>query len=138
MILGSNYTKNNSIYALGRGEIQGFSKDGAGHTIKVQKLYKTNFTRPNEKIVLSLHYNGDDSYLSVNGIQELKFKTKIDQIKKVPLALGNISADWSITYSTETGLHGDVYDFAVDFEPVSAVKTIYDIHRYLMKKYGIL
>ena len=25
-------------------------------------------------VVLSLHYNGDDSYLVVNGRQELKFK----------------------------------------------------------------
>ena len=27
-----------------------------------------------------LHYNGDDSYLFVNGREELKFKTKTDQI----------------------------------------------------------
>ena len=33
-----------------------------------------------EKNFLSLHYNGDDSYLFVNGRQELKFKAKTDQL----------------------------------------------------------
>ena len=31
-------------------------------------------TEPGKKFVLSLHYNGDDSYLFVNGVEELKFK----------------------------------------------------------------
>ena len=31
---------------------------------------------------ISLHYNGDDSYLFVNGRQELKFKCKTDQLVK--------------------------------------------------------
>ena len=30
----------------------------------------------------SLYYNGNDSYLFVNGRQELKFKTKSDQLVK--------------------------------------------------------
>ena len=38
-----------------------------------------NFTELNAKFVLSLHYNSNDSYLFVNGRQELKFKAKIDQ-----------------------------------------------------------
>ena len=41
----------------------------------VQALHKV-FT------ILSLHYNGDDSYLFVNGRQELKFKCKTDQLVK--------------------------------------------------------
>ena len=32
--------------------------------------------------MLSLHYNGDDSYLFVNGGQELKLKAKTDQLVK--------------------------------------------------------
>ena len=31
-------------------------------------------TEPNKKFVLSLHYNGNNSYLFVNGKEELKFK----------------------------------------------------------------
>ena len=54
---------------------------------------KTNFTAAEKKFVLSLHYNGDNSYLFVNGTQELKFKTKDDQIFKQKLCVGNISDD---------------------------------------------
>ena len=35
-----------------------------------------------KKIVLSLHYNGVESYLFVNGRQPLKFKCKTDQLVK--------------------------------------------------------
>ena len=49
-------------------------------TIYAEKMFHRNFTDPGHKFVLSLHYNGDNSYLFVNGKQELKFKTKTDQI----------------------------------------------------------
>ena len=95
-------------------------------------------TKPNEKLVLSLHYNGDNSYLFVNGGEELKFKAKTfsDQVKQNILCLGNLSSDWSSINSTNTGLYGNIYDFAVDYNPVNGVKTIYDTHRYLMKKHS--
>ena len=38
----------------------------------------------------------------------------------------------------KTGLYGNVYDFTVDYAPISSVGTIYDIQRYLMAKNGIL
>ena len=44
-----------------------------------------------KKFMLSLHYNGDDSYLFVNGRQELKFKTKTDQLVKEKLCIVNLS-----------------------------------------------
>ena len=47
-----------------------------GTRIYAEKICKHNFTKPNEKFVLYLHYNGDDSYLFVNGGEELKFKAK--------------------------------------------------------------
>ena len=64
-------------------------------TLYAEKLYSQNFTAVNKKIVLSLHYNGDDSYLFINGKRELKFKAKDDQIVKEILCLGNISDDWT-------------------------------------------
>ena len=45
----------------------------------MQKLLHNNFTELGKK-VLSLHYNGDNSYLFANGRQELKFKAKDDQM----------------------------------------------------------
>ena len=56
----------------------------------LKKMYSQNFTAVNKKFVLSLLYNGHDSYLFVNGKRELKFKAKDDQIVKEILCLGNI------------------------------------------------
>ena len=98
-----------------------------------EKIYSQNFTGPNKKFVLSLHYSGDNSYLFVNGKQELKFKAKDDQIIKEILYLGNISNDWTHVSARKTGLYGSVYDFAVDYTAVSVGK-IYNVHRYLIKK----
>ena len=62
-------------------------------TLYVEKKYFRNFTEPNVKFVLSLHYNGDESYLFVNGRQVLKFKfkCKTDQLVKEKLCIGNLS-----------------------------------------------
>ena len=69
----------------------------------MQKKYSQNFTAVNKKFVLSLHYNGDDSYLFVNDKQELKFKAKDDQIVKEILCLGNISDDWTTAMLKKRG-----------------------------------
>ena len=68
----------NHIYLMGEGLTQGINDT----TIYVEKNYYRNFTDPGKKFVLSLHYNGDNSYLFVNGRQELKFKAKADQLVK--------------------------------------------------------
>ena len=42
-------------------------------TIKAEKMYPTNCISTgsnNKKVVLSLDYNGDDSYLFVNSVQQ--------------------------------------------------------------------
>ena len=54
-------------------------------------MYYRNFTDPGKKFVLSLHYDDNNSYLYVNGNQELKFKAKTDQLVKEKLYLGNLS-----------------------------------------------
>ena len=64
----------NRIYLMGDGLTQGINDTA----IYVEKNYYRNFTDPGKKFVLSLHYNGDNSYLFVNGRQELKFKAKTD------------------------------------------------------------
>ena len=84
----------NEINVLGKDFIQGVTTVGptkSGSTIYAQKVYKHNLIKPNEKFVLSLHYNGDNSYLFVNGGEELKFKAKTfsDQVKQNLLCIGN-------------------------------------------------
>ena len=81
--------------------------------------------------------NGDDSYLFVNDRQELKFKAKTDQLIKEKLCIGNLSDQWTTSESEKTGVYGKIYDFVVDYEQIVGVKTIYDMHRYLMTKHNI-
>ena len=81
--------KANNIYVMGDLFVQGINDTA----LYAEKLYSQNFTAVNKKFILSLHYNGDNSYLFVNGKQELKFKAKDDQIVKEILCLGNISDD---------------------------------------------
>ena len=85
---------------------------------------------------LSLHYNGDNSYLFVSGTEIIKFKTKDSEIVANPLCLKNISEDFSSANTKKTGLYGSVFDFSVDYR-VTAVGDILDIHKYLMKKNSI-
>ena len=92
--------RQNEIYVSGRGEIQGVTTVGTtkgGTTIYAEKLYKHNFTKPNENFVLSLHYNGDNSYLFVNGGEELKFRAKTfsNERKQGIFSKRNLSSDWS-------------------------------------------
>ena len=139
----------NAIYVLGKDFIQGVItvdptalsiRTSKGTIIYAEKLYKHNFTEPNKKFVLSLHYNGHDSYLFVNGSEELKFKAKTfdSEMKQNIMYIGNLSPDWSTASSTKNGLHANVYNFALAYSPVNSVGTIYDIHRYLMKKRSIV
>ena len=99
-------------------------------------MYSINFTVANKRFCLSLHYNGANSYLFVNGTEIYKFKSKYSNIVAGPVCLGNISKDWSLDNMKKTGFTGYVYDFSVDYDPV-AVDYIKDIYKYLMKKNNI-
>ena len=129
-LLHSN-NKANNIYVMGKGFVQGINN----RTLYAEKVCSQNFTHPNKKFVLSLHYNGDDSYLFVNGKQELKFKCKSDQLVKEKLCIGNLSNNWSPIEAQKTRLSGNIYDFVVDYKAINGVKKIYDMHRYLMTKH---
>ena len=61
-------------------------------------MYSINFTVANKKICLSLHYNGDNSYLFVNGKEIINFKAKDSEIVQYSLCLGGLSKDFSIKY----------------------------------------
>ena len=100
-------------------------------------MYLINFTKEKTKFCLSLHYNGANSYLFVNGTEIIKFKAKDSEITPYELCLGNISKDWSIDNMKKTSLQGCVYDFSVDYDAI-AVSDILDIHKYLMEKNKIV
>ena len=68
-------------------------------------MQRKTFIETLQTLVKSLYYNGNDSYLFVNGRQELKFKCKIDQLVKEKLCLGNLSDQWTMSESEKTGLY---------------------------------
>ena len=82
-----------------------------------------------------MHYNGNNSYLFVNGREGLKFKTKTDQLVKEKLCIGNLSDKWIIW---KTGLYGKIYDFVVDYEQIVGTTKILDIYKYLIVKHNII
>ena len=83
--------KTRSFLVLGRDFIQGID----GTTIYAEKMYSTNFTIANMTFCLSLHYNGVNSYLFVNGKEIINFKAKDSEIEPYALCLGGLSKDFS-------------------------------------------
>ena len=124
--------KKKDILILGKGPTQGLE-----HTLTTEKIYSITFTLTKKKFCLSLHYNGANSYLFVNGAEIYKFKAKDSKIVATPSCLGNISKDWSVDNMKKTEFTGYVYDFSVDYEATD-VDDIVDIHKYLMKKNKIV
>ena len=109
---------------------------GLKYRLTAEKMFSINFTEHNKKLCLSLHYNGANSYLFVNGTEIIKFKAKVSEIVATALRLGNVSKDFSKDNMKKTGFYGYVYDFSVDYDAI-AVNDILDIHKYLMKKHEI-
>ena len=83
--------KASNIYIMGNLFVQGINDT----TLYAEKVCSQNFSQASKKFVLSLHYNGDDSYLFVNGEQELKFKCKTEHLVKEKLCIGNLSDQWT-------------------------------------------
>ena len=125
--------KTQSILVLGHGLIQKINDT----TIHAEKMYSPNFTVDNKSFCLSLYYNGDNSYLFVNGKEVTKFKVKNSELIKYPMWIGGLSKDSDTNRRKDTGLYGNVYDFSVDYSAITNDKIV-DIHNYLMKKNNII
>ena len=109
---------------------------GTEHTLTAE-MYSINFTVKKKLFCLSLHYNGENSYLFINGTEIFKFKAKDFEIVASLLRLGNISNNWSTDNMKRTGFSGYIYDFSVDYDATD-VDDIKNIHQYLMKKNGVV
>ena len=72
--------KKKDILILGKDPTQGLE-----HTLSAEKMYLINSTEHNKKFCLSLHYNGANSYLFVNGTEIHGFKAKDSEIIATPL-----------------------------------------------------
>ena len=124
--------KKRDILILGKDPTQGVDDT----TLTAEAQYSVNFSRSNRKFCLSMHYNGNNSFLYVNATKIYRFKVKDSEIKQYPLCLGNISGDSSANNMDRTGLNGCVYDFSVDYRAFDT-SNIINIHKYLIKKHDI-
>ena len=77
--------KTKSILILG----EGVTLELDDTILTTEKTYSINFTVSGRKFCLSLHCNGANSYLFVNGTEIIKFKAKNSEILSNPLSLGN-------------------------------------------------
>ena len=86
--------KNKDISILGEGPTQGLEDI----TLTAEAKYPINFTQPGKRFVLSLHYNGSNSFWFVNTTKLYQFKAKNSEIKDYALCLGNTSKDFTVNY----------------------------------------
>ena len=125
--------KKKDILIIGKGPTQGLGEN----SLTAEKMYSINFMVKRKRFCLSLHYNGSNSYLFVDGTEIIKFIAKDSDIVATPLCLGNISKDWSVDNMKRTGFNGCVYDFSVDYDAIEVDNNL-DIHKYLMKKNNMI
>ena len=76
-------TKTQNILVLGHAFIEKINNTA----IYAERSYYPNFSTENKVFCLTLHYDGDNSYLFVNGKKVVKFKAKPQSI-----ALGSITS----------------------------------------------
>ena len=69
--------KGKDILILGEGTTQGLNDT----TLTAEAKYPINFTQSGKRFVLSLHYNGCNSFLFVNVTKVYQFKPKDSEIK---------------------------------------------------------
>ena len=122
-IHASNKTKD--FLVLGKGRIQMIKKT----TIYTEKKYSPNFSAENKIFVLSLHYNGNNFFMFVNGQKVTQFKAKDNIINNRSIRaltlrtlttaahLSGANNRLSLKNITDTKLYGNVYDydFSVDY-----------------------
>ena len=121
--------KNKDIWILGEGPTQGLDDT----ILTAGPTYPINFTQPNKRYVLSLHYNGSNSLSFVNATKICQFQVKDSEIKDFTLCLGNISKDFLFDNTKKYRIKRNCKVFSVDSTPVDT-NDILDIHKYLMKK----
>ena len=135
----SNKTQN--ILVLGKAFIQKINNT----TIHAEKMYSPNFSVENKIFVLSLHYNGDNSYLFLNGQKVTQFKAEKSEIKANRMFLGSLVGSNAYNEISELSkddvnnikMYGNVYEFSVDYNTISN-EYILKIPKYLMKKNGLI
>ena len=92
--------KNKDILIFGEEPTRGLDNT----TLTAEAKYPINFTQRNKRFVISMHYNGINSFLFVNATKIYQFKAKTSEIKDYALCLGNISKDFTNNNVKKNGI----------------------------------
>ena len=84
--------KNENILILGEVATHGLDYT----TLTAEEKYPINFIQPRKRFILSLNYNGSNSFSFVNATKIYHFKAKDSEIRDYTSCLGNISEDFTI------------------------------------------
>ena len=136
--------KTGDILVLGKAFVQKIENK----TIYAEKMYSPNFRVESKTFIFSLHYNGDNCYLFLNGQKVTLFKANNSVITSTNtriITLGSLSRSYpSGNYNrlsekniNDTKIYGNIYYFSVDYSAISN-DEILKIHKYLMKKNGVI
>ena len=94
--------KEKYILILGEGPTQGLDDT----TLTAEAKYPLDFTQPNKRFVLNLHYNGRNSLLYDNATKVYQLRANNPEIEDYTLCLGNISKDFTIDNMEKNGIVG--------------------------------
>ena len=89
-------------------------------------------SKANIKFYLSLHYNGDETYLYVNKTENCKFKAN-DNMNWYNFCLESVSKVFTKDEQSEFSLTDTAYDFVVEHSLIKQEST-HNIRQYLMVK----
>ena len=110
--------RKNNFLILGKGPTFGIN----GSFESKEKKFSINFSKANRKFYLSLHYNGVNSYLFVNGKEIFEFQADNKNVNfPTQFCLRSISNGFSAVESREVFLNGNACDFLVDYSSIKNV-----------------
>ena len=119
--------KNIDIIVLGEAPTQELDNSA----LQAEAEYPINFTQSRKRFGLTVHDNGSNGFLFVNGTKTYQFKAKDSKIKDYTLRSGNISKIFTVNDMKKSGLKAGLTFFSVDFNPIDT-NAILDVHKYLI------
>ena len=106
-------SKTENFYCIGKSFRQGLQN---GKTIYAEHDYvKTNGSEMKKIHVLTVCYNGNNSYIILNGVQKAKFKSMANLKSSNLLIIDNTTDDFTAAQYKNTSLRGNIYDVVVDY-----------------------
>ena len=129
-----NTNRTDHFYCIGKVETQRLQN---GKTIYAEHDYiKTNGSEIKRIHVLTVCYNGSNSYIILNGVQQVKVKAMTNLKLTNHLIIGNTTEDLTAAQSKSTSLRGKIYDVALEYINLDFSKLM-SVQSYLIKKYNI-